>query len=33
MKGSYNERLKYYMDILGIVRLYWGNLVAGFTVT
>ena len=32
MKGSYNERLKYHIDPLGIVRLYWGNLVTGFTV-
>ncbi len=32
MKGSYNERLKYHIDPLGIVRLYWGNIVTGFTV-
>ena len=32
MKGSYNERLKYHIDPLGIVRLYWGNIAVGFTV-
>ncbi|MEJ7680991.1 MAG: DUF2911 domain-containing protein [Segetibacter sp.] len=32
MKGSYNERLKYHIDPLGIVHLYWGNIVVGFTV-
>lgn len=29
---SYNERLKYHIDPKGMVHLYWGNIVAGFSV-